>query len=132
MSEITSSQYWGEVSSLAASIVEQAAQDNDLDTAETFDRDQIMEYVNDTYLHETIDGHQWVIYYAYNLDVLKHSDNQDYMIDNLGTESAGESLKQGLDTLHCHLAFWALYADVQDHLDSALDEYENSLESEEE
>lgn len=130
---ITQSQYWAEVQSLAELIVSEAADYTDCNTADTFDRDSVLERIHDTVLHETIDGHQWVIYYAYNLNVLQHSDNAEYMIDNHGVESAGEILKDsGLSGLHSALAFWALYADVADRIDSALDDYESNLESTEE
>ncbi len=130
---ITSHQYWQEVSSIAASLVQESASYLDLETAETFDRDAILDHINDSVLHEAIDGHQWVIYYAYNLDVLQHSNNEEYMINNFGCEHAGEVLQEkGLSGLHSALAYWALYADVQDALDNAFDEYEEALESEEE
>jgi hypothetical protein len=130
--QLSSVEYWKEVSALAESIVSEAADYTNCNTADTFDRDTVFDRINECTLHETIDGHPWVIYYAYNLSVLEHSDNSDHMIDNLGAESAGEVLKDsGLSGLHSALAFWALYADVADHIDSALDEYESNLESDE-
>ena len=112
-------EYWTEVSSLADSIACEAMQDNenDIDAA----RDEIF----DSRLHETIDNHQWVIYFSYNLDIIKHSDNEDYYSDNFGGDCLAESLKTGgLDMLHCHIAFWALYADVCEKIEDALTEYE--------
>lgn len=123
---ISNTDYWNEVSALAKSIAEEAMSecDNDLDDAQ--------EMVNDRLLHETIDGHQWVIYHAYNLDVLQHSDNTEYMIDNLGNDEASEVLTQGgLSGLHTALAFWALYADVQDKVEGALQAVADSNEEEE-
>jgi len=35
--------------------------------------------------------------------------------------------EKGLSGLHSALAFWALYADVYDAIDNALDEYEDKL-----
>ena len=127
MSNITSSQYWNEVQSLAVSIAEDAMSyyDNNRDEAE--------ELINDSLLHETIDGHQWIIYNAYNLDVYQHSDNSDYYIDNFGGDDAAYVLKEkGLDGLHQALAFWSLYADVQDKIDEALDGVENNIEEQDE
>ena len=124
MSEISSFQYWEEISAIAESIVSETMSecDNDREAAE--------ELVQDTRLHETIDGHQWVIYYAYNLDVIKHSDNDDYYDQNFGAEALASSLEQGgLDMLHCHIAFWCMYADVQEKLSDAFDEYEEKLEA---
>jgi hypothetical protein len=114
-------EYWAEVSELADTIASEAMADNDRD------REAAEEDIWDSRLHETIDGHQWVIYYSYNLDVIKHSDNEDYYADNFGGDSLAHSLEQGgLNTLHCHIAFWALYADVADKISDALDEYETA------
>lgn len=133
MSNITNTVYWAEVASLATSIVQDAADRTDCNTVDTFDRDTVQDQIFDTVLHETIDGHQWVIYYAYNLDVLQHSDNEDYMIDQFGNDEAGCVLKdRGLSGLHSVLAYWALYADVTDRISEALDDYESSLESDQE
>lgn len=130
MSNLSSNQYWAEVQSLAASIVADAADYTGCNTADTFDRDTITDHIYDSLLNETIDGHQWVIYYAYNLDVLKHSDNAEYMIDELGTDYAGQVLKdKGLSGLHTACAYWALYADVNDRLSDVLDEFEESFDA---
>ena len=123
MSKISSSQYWNEVQSLAVSIAEDAMLqcDNSREDAE--------ELIYDSLLFETIDGHKWVIYYAYNLDVYQYSNNSDYYIDNFGGDDAAYVLKEkGLDGLHQVLAFWSLYADVQDKIIEALDGVESSIE----
>ena len=123
MSNITSSQYWTEVQSLANQIAQDAMSqcDNDRSDAE--------ELINDSLLHETIDGHQWIIYYAYNIDVYQLSDNSDYYIDNFGGDDAAYVLKEkGLDGLHQALAYWSLYADVQDKISEALDGVESNIE----
>ena len=57
--QITSTQYWNEVSALAQMIAEEAMQQSGND------RSEAEELINDTLLHETIDGHQWIIYNAY-------------------------------------------------------------------
>lgn len=127
MSNITSTQYWNEVQSIAVSIAEDAMShcDNNRDEAE--------ELINDSLLFETIDGHQWIIYNAYNLDVYQYSGNSDYYIDNFGGDDAAYVLKEkGPDGLHQVLAFWSLYADVQDKIGEALDGVESSIEETEE
>ena len=126
MANITYTQYWAEVKSIAECLVSEAANYTDRNTEETFDEDTIRDHIFDSALLEAIDGHQWVIYNAYNLDVLQHSDNAEYGIDE-GLIDAQESIKTGLSTLHCHLAFWALYADVSDCIDDAISEYESNL-----
>jgi hypothetical protein len=119
MSEITYTEYWQEVNDLAESIVSETMDDNDND------RDAAESDIWDSRLHETVDGHQWVIYYSYNDDVLRHTENEEYYEDNFGADALAESLKQGgISTLKMHMAFWALYADVSDKLNDALDEYE--------
>ena len=117
---MNSQEYWKEIEELADSIACEAMADNDNDRAAA------EEDIYDSRLHETIDGHQWVIYYSYNLDVIKYSDNADYYSDNFGAESLAASLEQGgLDALHCHIAFWCMYADVQERIEEALDTYES-------
>lgn len=127
MSNITSAQYWNEVQALADSIAEDAMLQCDNN------REEAEDLINDSLLHETIDGHQWIIYYAYNLDVYQHSDSSDYYIDQFGGDDAACVLKEkGLDGLHQALAFWSLYADVQDKIDEALDGVESSIEEQDE
>ena len=122
MTNITSSQYWIEVEALATQIAQDAMVhcDNNREEAE--------ELINDSLMHETIGAHQWVIYNAYHLDVLQYSGNSDRYIDEFGTEDAAIVLKErGLDGLHQALAFWALYADVQEKIEEALDEVESNI-----
>jgi hypothetical protein len=113
--------YTKEIEGLASNLVAEAMQTVESDNNGELDsfedaKEAADELINDSLLHETIDGHQWVIYCGYNLDVLKYSDNPDYMIDNLGGES--EILaSQGLSGLHTALAA----------LESAFTEYEDSL-----
>ena len=115
----SSSQYWNEVEALANQIAQDAMEQTDND------RNEAEELINDSLLFETIDGHQWVIYNAYHLDVLQYSDNSDHYVAEFGTEDAALVLKErGLDGLHQALAFWALYADVQEKISDALDEIE--------
>lgn len=124
MNELTYNEYWTEINELAESMVSEC-----MDEREN-DRDCAEELINDSRLHETCDGHQWVIYYGYNLDVIKHSENEDYYSDNFGPDSLAASLEQGgLDTLHCHIAFWCMYADIQGILSDKFDEFEDNLEA---
>ncbi len=112
---ITYNEYHSELRDIAECIFEEAKKDNYC-KGEDFDLEQIQEDINDSRLHETIDGHQWIIYTAYHLDIIQHSDNSDYMQDNFGDECLGHALSDGISSLHQAIAFWALYADVQDKL----------------
>lgn len=121
MSELSSIEYRNEISSIAENLATEAMADNDND------RQAAEDDINDSRLHETIDGHKWVIYNAYNADVMRHSENNDYFIDNFGNEEAGNILKdRGLDGLHNVIAFYCMYADVQDKLSDALDAVEEA------
>lgn len=123
MSNITSSQYWKEINDLAVTIAEDAMEQCNNR------REEAEELINDSLLFETIGGHKWFIYYDYMLDVYQYSDNSDYYIDNFGGDDAAYVLKEkGLDGLHQALAFWALYADVQDKISEALDGVESEIE----
>ena len=62
------------------------------------------------WIWETCDGHEWVIYTFYHFQVLQHSENSGYTLDNFGPEGVVEDGQ--LNTLS--LAFGALYGDVME------------------
>jgi hypothetical protein len=115
------SAYWLEVNAIAAALVFECMSECDND------REEAEELLNDSRLHETIDGHQWIIYYAYNLPVLNYSDNTEYGIDN-GLVDCQVIKDRSLNDFHTALAFWALYADVQNALDVAFNDFEEKAE----
>ena len=124
MSDLTYTQYWNEINSIATDLVNESMDDCDND------KDAAIEQINDYRLHEWVDGHQWVIYYFYNDDVRKHSQNEDYLTDNFGNEYAGQIVAEsGIDALGTAIAFWCMYADIQDSIENAFDEYEETLET---
>ena len=113
---ITEHDYNKEVQNIAQCIVN----DNKGDYEDT---EGLEEAINDTLLHEAIDSHMWIIYYSYNLDVYEHSSNRDYAVDNFGDDWLQHEIKEnGLAGLHQGLAFWCLYADVQEALSGILTE----------
>jgi len=110
------SEYYKEINELSISIIEQA-----MEQAE--DKEEAEEMLNDYLIHENVDSHEFVIYYAKAFEVLGISSNDEYMIENLGEESAVEALKSGgLSGLHSALAFWAMCADVQEVIYDLLEE----------
>ena len=123
-------EYMTEIEELAEMIIEQAKDEasKDNDKAEgirMFTREQIEDAIHDHWLHETIDGHQWVIYYSYNDDVIKHSDNSDAWEDIYSSEDMGELVKnQGMDSARTAQAFWAMYQDVSDKIYEELKQYD--------
>lgn len=123
MKEISRTQYMDEIQSLANHIVCEAMDDCQGDRAAA------EESIGDHVLHEAIDGHRWVIYTAYNMDVMRNSDNMDYYVDNFGGNDAGQILKKdGLNGLHSVIAYWCMYADVENQLPGEFDDYEEAHE----
>ena len=122
---MNNAEYYNEINAIAEALVSEAMAYNDNDS------EQAMDDINDHCLHEVIDGHEWIIYNGYNLSVINHSSNSDYMIDNLGLDCAAEALeKNGLNGLHQAIAYWALYADVQELLQDKMDELTDTLDNE--
>ncbi len=74
----------------------------------------------DTYVHESVDGSQWVIYTRRNLYVLLFTDHDD------AYEDIGEiPTKDGASGVYQFLAFFAMRADVVDELERLRDEVED-------
>ncbi len=91
--DISSREYWTEIAAIAAEVTREAR---------AYERD-----ISDV-LHETIDGHQWVIYTAYNFDVAKLSPNSD------AWEEWGITAGPMFDAQR---AYCAMHADVCEHSD---------------
>jgi hypothetical protein len=93
---MTSEDYWDEIESLAREVTREARE---------YQRD-ISEV-----LHETLGDHQWVVYYRFNPLVLAYSDNSAYGLSEglISTKIRDHDEYQG------QAAYWAMYADVQNH-----------------
>ena len=128
MQNLTSSAYYTECENTASSIVEQAIEALQWDNEEVTE-DAINDKIFDYVLHENIDSHEYVIYYAYHLPILQYSNNDQYMIENIGSDSVAYELeKNGLSGLHMALTFWAFYADVSEYLENEIAEQLEKLE----
>ena len=119
-------EYFQEVRSTAVAIIEESidqTKDYDVTNDDEVTVELVQERINDSLLHETIDGHELIIYTANHLPILQFSHNDEYMVDNIG--GLEETLKSGgLSGLHQALAFWAFYADVQEEIsDEAIAEF---------
>ena len=130
MNDFTSEIYYKECESVANYIVERAIDDLRYNN-EVIDTDHIRDRIFEDILHECIDEHRYVTYYAYHLPVLQFSGNAEYGINDFGTDWIADILKKdGLNGLHAALAFWAFYADVIEYIDQeiegAIEEIENS------
>jgi hypothetical protein len=79
---------------------------------EEFKRDDTQELSD--IVHETVDGHQWVIYYADAWDLVsfvRQFDFSEYseakgIVDDIGENTAD------LDTLMTKMAYWIMYNNV--------------------
>ena len=67
--------------------------------------------------HERVDGHQWIIYYAYNDDLLRHCGNADAWEDIYSNEDIGDIVtSQGMNGARTVQAYWAMLEDVSQAL----------------
>jgi len=107
MNEITRSDYYREVRSLAATILADVREESPGAT-----EDERHEALQER-LWETVDGHEWVVYTYKAQQVVAHSDNDGYSAENFGAESiVDESGRIKWEAI----AFGALFADVSDVL----------------
>ena len=118
---MTKGQYNTEIKSIAESLVQEVMQENPELDADSY---QIEEIIYDR-LHETIDGHQWIIYYSYNDDVIRCSGNADAYQGVYSNEDVGALIAdKGLDQFGCTRAYFAMHQDVSEQLEQALQAYE--------
>lgn len=86
--------YWREVREIATCAA----------VRELLDQDDIAEY-----LHETIDGHQYVIYTFKARAVMLHTDNDNAMWGEMGLDGA-----ECMSDVYTRGAYWAMLADIHD------------------
>ena len=116
MNNIAFTGYWKEIDSICTSMADEALSENDNDQKTALDD------IFDSRLHETIDGHRWIIYNAYNLDVIEHSANGNYYKDSFGCDDIAAILKEGgISKLHTVMAYYSMYGDVSDRIGDTLD-----------
>lgn len=88
-------EYWTEIGELAESICKEARERGEDPT---------------DVLHETVDGHQWVIYTAQARDVLSHSPNDEAIFEELGRQTI-----DGFSLIYSQAAYFAMQADIMAH-----------------
>jgi len=109
--DITHREYWDEVESLATECV-RLSQENDSDLSDE--------------IHEMVDGHQWVIYTAYNYDVLKRTEADSEIEEHL----EGETI-DGWHAMLAKAAYFGLAGDVGTRAATMLEEESEEDESDE-
>lgn len=91
-------EYWGTVKAIAQEIKDEYKQYGDIDVEQM--------------IAEQVDGSEYIIYYAKNLEVLQNSDNAD-AIDEVGAEI---DTSKGWQNILTQVAYYAMEADVRDAL----------------
>ena len=107
MTNITYREYQDEISDLAEDLHKEAMEEH------PEDEDDRNAYILER-LNEIVDGHQWIIYNAYNLSVYEHSPNADAYQDMYGDGDLGEIVvDRGILSLHTIIAYCAMQADIE-------------------
>ena len=105
--DISYGDYWAEIKSIAEDVIAECE-----------------EYGQDLYdyTHEVVDGHQWIIYNAYNDDVIKHSGNPDAWEDCYSNEDIGRLVTDGgMDNARAGQAYFAMQQDVSEEINKQLE-----------
>mgnify|MGYP001238457470 CR=1 FL=1 len=102
--EMTQQEYWDQIRSLAEWL-------SDNRPAELGGEGVIADYGEDAdrydAMHETLDGHEFVIYTHKARQVIVHSDNPDHMMDEFGPDCFGDMFDE-------RRAYWAMMQDIID------------------
>jgi hypothetical protein len=80
----------------------------------------------ETYIHESVDGSEWVIYYGRAHAVCGWSENADAIVDELGIDAFAGAVS--LAECHQRAAYWAMLADVREACDEASDELRSEVD----
>jgi hypothetical protein len=107
--QVLRARYHGDVRSMAAEILREAAEDYEsYEDAEEWIQQQV---------HETVDGSAMIIYTQQAINVLIQSDNWD-QIDEVGAD-----VPDGMSNIVTVAAYYALRADVEEDIMAMKDEY---------
>jgi len=108
MQNITQSEYNKEIQSLAQEIWREALEQANNDREDAYD------LIYDV-THEYVDGHQWIIYSAYNQSVTECSYNPNAYQDIYDDTGLGQLVAEGgVSQLYRILAICAMHADVSE------------------
>jgi hypothetical protein len=89
--------YWDSVKSMAEEIFEACDEDSE-------------PIAGSTRLHEEVDGTAWVIYYGKALDVLKYSDHDDAIFEEMGDDALHGCKSMG--DVYSRAAYYAMMQDI--------------------
>jgi hypothetical protein len=97
MDDITYADYWFEVERIAKEVIEEHKEPENEDNFS----DLITKHTGE---------HQWIIFYGPAFDVLKHSRNESYGLEEEIVDSHVKDFSQFISSM----AFMAMYADIMD------------------
>jgi hypothetical protein len=103
--DVTRKEYLDEIRGIAADAIEEGW------TQAGEDADEPNEEAMQEYVQQTVDGHQWIIYYGYPEDVLRFTDNKDAYIEEFGSIEATDTN----DAL-AKMAYMAMMRDITDYI----------------
>ena len=115
----TREKYWDEIKSLAT----EALADFNVTNKEAYEEN---ESDIDNFIHESIDGSSWIIYYGNNMDVIQNTDNED-AYEEMGLEGC-----KGFSEICSRVAYFAMRADAMDSLRGLVEDLPDAPEEEEE
>lgn len=97
---MTRKEYWHEITSCIDCLIDENKDANENELCDL--------------VFELADGHQWIIYYSYNADVIRFTENRDYYQDNFGLQTENKDFSD----IQMRVAFGAFYADLLDELNT--------------
>ncbi len=103
-STLTEQSYYEEIRNIADNLAQETGGDTDVASER---------------VHETVDGHQWIIYTHYNAQVLHCSRNEGAYFDAYGPLEGCESYSD----VTVKLAFAAMCQDVHEELEDAIERW---------
>lgn len=96
MNNTQRAEYWDTINSIVNEAIEES-KDQELDITD--------------YIHESVDGSEYIIYYHKNIEVLQYTDNDEALFDNEGSATFDSTVS----TLQ-RIAYWAMLQDCMDAL----------------
>ena len=98
---ITQQEYTAEIELLAQSCIDDCTDIDDIGS----------------YVHETVDGHRWIIYTAYHADIVRLSDSNEAYLDVYCNEDLGQLVTDnGPQHIIMVQAFFAMCQDVNESI----------------
>ena len=97
--------YWDSVKSMAEEIFEACDEDSE-------------PIAGSTRLHEEVDGTAWVIYYGQAVDVLRYSDHDDAIFEEMGEDALQGCRDMG--AVYCRAAYYAMMQDIIEYAENNL------------